>query len=126
MNRFIALILLASCTAVSDDAHIATGRFFVEVIGQTALISTRQRQKGDPCTLGSADQRVLEELSRVGYATPVEITYELMPRPSFTAPSEGSIPGDSVASVRGRLIAPWCDSRDFYWIRSIRSVPSPR
>jgi len=126
MERLIALILLASCASAGNEARIHTGRFFVEVIGQTALISTSQRRSNEPCILGSADQPVLEQLAHAGYATEVEITYELLPRPTFTALNENEIPNDRVASVRGRIIAPWCDSLDFYWIRSVRSMPSPR
>ncbi len=124
MGRLIILLFLVSCTSVGPNMPTRTGRFYVEVIGQTALITTSQRRSSEPCTLGSAEQPVLEQLAHAGYATEVEITYELLPRPIFTPLNENEMPNEQVASVRGRIIAPWCDSRDFYWIRSVRSIPS--
>lgn len=122
MVRLAAALLLVSCVSPGHDVPVRSGRFFVEVIGETALIRAGRPDARDPCTLGSAEDDVLVELRRAGNRTELELTYEAMPMPVFTQPGEDVQPPDRMAAVRGQIIAPWCNSPAFYWIRSFRLV----
>lgn len=120
MKHLVTVFLLAACVSPSHDAEARTGRFFVEVIGHTALVRAGRPEARDSCTLGSAENHVLAVLRRVGNETEVQLTYEEMPAPAFASTGEGVQPPDRMAVVRGQVIAPWCDSAAFYWIRSVR------
>lgn len=122
-SRFhlIALLSLALSSCVSARATaVNKGAFYVEVIGNTALISiSRSPEAIDQCVLGSGNDNVLRKLRKAGEDTKVILTFERLARPAFSDEGD-SLPGDRLATVRGQVISPACDSQEFYWIRSLK------
>jgi len=117
--RLIAIFLLASCASVNAQT-IEHGRHFAEVIGKTIILRPTTSSSNDICVLGSAEDNILAQLRGIGYSVSVELAYERLPRPTFVSPREGTIPPDSIARVRGQLIAPWCNSPELLWVHSVR------
>ena len=113
-----SILLLLVSLASAAGGSTSSGRYSTEVVGETVILRSEGSAPNAPCILGSADDRVLERLRRVKYGQVVTLDYERLPRPVFPNIDPEAVMHDRRASVRGQIVAPWCDSDALYWIRS--------
>jgi hypothetical protein len=125
IGKTLALLLLIGSHAGAGGGRAERGTYSAEVVGKTVILRADGAAANDGCILATAEDRVLAALRRIGSLVRVDIVFERMPRPRFSGGGEDAIPADRMASVRGQVIAPWCNSPDLFWIRSARISSRP-